>query len=93
MVKNNIEYQENIISPSQNVISYALMMHTGYANFPNIYFGEEHVGGIDDLKAYLSDPSVANRIIGENGIVLSVTTSDEEVSEDSYERCFETLAQ
>ena len=74
-------------------MSYALLMHTGYSNFPNIYFGEEHVGGIDDLKAYLSDPSVANRIIGENGIVLSVTTSDEEASGDTYSRCFEKLSQ
>ena len=74
-------------------MSYALLMHTGYANYPNIYFGEEHVGGIDDLKAYLSDPQVTNRIIGENGIVLSVTTtSDEEASEGSYTRCFEKLS-
>lgn len=64
-------------------------MHTGYAQYPNIYFGEEHIGGIDDLKAYLSDPSVAERIIGENGIVLSVTSSDEE--SESYSRCFEKL--
>lgn len=56
-------------------------MHTGYGSFPNIYFGEEHVGGFDDLKAYLQDKAVANRIIGQNGIVLSATTSDDEQTE------------
>ena len=52
-------------------------MHTGYESFPNIYFGEEHLGGLDDLKAYLSDTTAANRIIDQNGIVLSATTDDE----------------
>ena len=52
-------------------------MHTGYENFPNIYFGEEHMGGLDDLKAYLLDSAATNRIIDQNGIVLSATTDDE----------------
>jgi hypothetical protein len=52
-------------------------MHTGYETFPNIYFGEEHVGGLDDLKAYLMDKTETNRIIDQNGIVLSTTTDDE----------------
>lgn len=64
LTKNNIEFQENIVGEDQPTMSYNLMMHTGYANFPNIYFGEEHVGGFDDLKAFLQDESVANRIIG-----------------------------
>jgi glutaredoxin len=92
LMKNNIEFQENVVGTDQNVISYSLLMHTGYSSYPNIYFGEEHVGGIDDLKAYLSDTSVANRIIGENGIVLSVTTTDDEEASESYQRCFEKLS-
>ena len=24
-------------------------MHSGYCLFPNIYFGNEHIGGYDDL--------------------------------------------
>ena len=27
-----------------------LTIHSGYSSFPNIYFGEEHIGGLDDLK-------------------------------------------
>ena len=92
LTKNNIEFQENIVDQDKKLMNYALLMHTGYSQFPNIYFGEEHIGGIDDLKAYLADPLVAERIIGENGIVLSVTSSDEEHG-DSYSRCYEKLSQ
>ena len=64
-------------------------MHTGYENFPNIYFGEEHLGGLDDLKAYLMDRTATNRIIDQNGIVLSATTDDEtSVSQESSEYRF-----
>jgi hypothetical protein len=64
-------------------------MHTGYETFPNIYFGEEHVGGLDDLKAYLMDKTETNRIIGQNGIVLSITTDDEKTeSQESNEYRF-----
>lgn len=64
-------------------------MHTGYANFPNIYFGEEHLGGLDDLKAHLMDSNATNRIIGQNGIVISATTDDEAaVSQGSSEYRF-----
>jgi hypothetical protein len=52
-------------------------MHTGYEYIPNIYFGEEHMGGLDDLKAFLMDRTATNRIIDQNGIVLSATTDDE----------------
>jgi len=69
-------------------------MHTGYESFPNIYFGEEHVGGLDDLKAYLMDPSATHRIIDQNGIILSSTTDDEvSLSQESSEyRFFEKQA-
>jgi hypothetical protein len=60
-------------------------MHTGYANFPNIYFGEEHLGGLDDLKAYLMDTNATNRIIGQNGIVISATTTTDDEAAVSQE--------
>ena len=28
---------------------------TGYSLFPNIYFGEEHIGGYNDFKFYFSE--------------------------------------
>lgn len=96
LTKSNIEFQENIINDSseQQIISYCLLMHTGYGNFPNIYFGEEHIGGLDDLKAYLQDSSEASRIIDQNGISLTSTTDEETQSQQSNSeyRCFEKMA-
>ena len=60
-------------------VNYCLLMHTGFGNFPNIFFGQEHIGGYDDLKAYMSDANTTDKIMGQNGIVLS-NTSDEDVS-------------
>ena len=42
----------------------ALTIHTGYSKFPNIYFGEDHIGGLDDLQGLL--------IQNENESVLEV---------------------
>ena len=39
-----------MINPWSDEIKLGLTIHTGYSAFPNIYFGEEHVGGLDDLK-------------------------------------------
>ena len=36
--------------PWSDELKLGLTIHTGYTSFPNIYFGEEHVGGLDDLK-------------------------------------------
>ena len=66
---------------SSNFVKYCLMMHTGYARFPNIYFGEEHIGGIDDLIAYLQDQQTTDWVLDKNGI--SATTSDEETTSTS----------
>ena len=33
-------------------------MHTGYTSFPNIYYGEEHIGGHDDIKVLLETPQI-----------------------------------
>ena len=36
----------------------SLVMHTGYSSFPNIYYGEEHIGGHDDVKVLLETPQI-----------------------------------
>ena len=57
LLKNNIDFEEQVITtdtagPQQRLIKGALAMHSGYHHFPNIYFGREHIGGVDDLKSY-----------------------------------------
>ena len=37
----------------RGLIRGALAMDTGYMSYPNIYFGKEHIGGLDDLKSHL----------------------------------------
>mgnify|MGYP000844834178 FL=1 len=37
----------------RGLIRGALAMDTGYKSYPNIYFGKEHIGGLDDLKSHL----------------------------------------
>ena len=57
LAKNNIEFEERQVNDKDHSFaSYCLMMHTGYGTYPNIFFGEEHIGGYDDLKAYMLDP-------------------------------------
>ncbi len=51
--KHGILYEE---MDTNDDISLSLAMHTGYSNFPNIYFGEEHIGGLDDVKIMLESP-------------------------------------
>jgi glutaredoxin len=50
--KYNIKYEEINVqdTPWSDSIKLALSMHTGYQSFPNIYFGHEHIGGLDDLQ-------------------------------------------
>lgn len=52
-------------------------MHTGFTQFPNIYFGGEHIGGIDDLKSHFMTKQHASRILRDNGIKINVTTMDD----------------
>ena len=37
----------------RGLIRGALAMDTGYLSYPIIYFGKEHIGGLDDLKSHL----------------------------------------
>ena len=52
-------------------------MHTGYSQYPSIYVGEEHIGGIDDLRSHLLDDKSRERLFRENGIIhSSISTTD-----------------
>ena len=53
--KHNISYSE---IDTNDDASISLVMHTGYCNFPNIYYGEQHVGGLDDIKTMLEQPRI-----------------------------------
>lgn len=56
-------------------------MHSGYAYYPNIYFGQQHIGGFDDLHSHLACDKAASRVLNDNGIP---TTSSEEGNPDQY---------
>ena len=86
LLENNIEFEEIRLdqehSGKEQFISCALTLHSGYSGFPNIFFGQEHIGGLDDLKAHVLDQNSVNRAIQANGITLS---SDTEATEDERE--------
>ena len=80
--ESNIEFEEIRLdkeySGKQEFVSAALTLHSGYSGFPNIFFGEEHIGGLDDLKAHILDQKSVNRAIEANGITMSSATEDTE---------------
>lgn len=43
-------------------------MHTGQTSFPNIYFGNEHLGSLDDLQSTFSIPGEMNKLLQRNEI-------------------------
>ena len=82
LMNNNIYFKEinmkeNPIFTNKQIYQ-ALFMHSGYRSLPNIYFGREHVGGIDDLRAHFLHTSSFKRILNSNGIDISTTDSDQE---------------
>lgn len=68
--KHLIPYKEINIKkhPWEECIAIGLHMHTGYTSFPNIYFGNEHVGGLDDLQSTFSIPGEMNKLLQRNEI-------------------------
>lgn len=52
-------------------ICVAIQLDTGYHQLPCIYFGDRHIGGIDDLKAYLSCDNSLKRIIEDSGVITT----------------------
>ena len=41
-------------------------MDTGYESFPNIYFGKEHMGGLDDLQSTQSMDGMMEDLLDRN---------------------------
>jgi len=84
--ENCLEYEEHNVAdlspPAQNQVRLALTMHTGYAQFPNVYFGEEHVGGYDDLVSYFQSTKTQERVMAQNGIQPSSSGTDVTDNED-----------
>lgn len=73
----------------QDAVKMALSFDTGYAQFPNIYFGTEHLGGFDDLIGYMQNQNIFDELMYKNGIQTSVTENSEEkeeVGQIAYER-------
>ena len=58
-------------------LTLAIQLDSGYTQFPSIYFGHEHIGGLDDLKGYLGHENSMKKIIEENGVVTSESASEE----------------
>ena len=52
-------FEYNVVSVNQfegelrTTIILLLGYDTGFLNFPNVYFGRNHIGGIDDIKSHL----------------------------------------
>ena len=59
----------------RNLTKIALQLHTGYEQFPNIYFGHQHVGGLDDLKGYMQTAQGTFKICEDNDISSELTSS------------------
>ena len=72
-----IEFESVDVSHGGKELTLALQLHTGYSDLPNVYFGNEHVGGLDDLKSFLSDNATKFRLIDENGISITTETEEE----------------
>ena len=53
--KHGIIFEEQTVNDD---IQMSLVMHTGYSSFPNIYYGEDHIGGHDDVKVLLETPQI-----------------------------------
>lgn len=68
------------------MVRMALNLETGYTQFPNIYFGNEHIGGRDDLVGYLHSQNVFEKLMNENGIQPSSATDITEGEECLLEK-------
>lgn len=52
----NITYELIDLTTNKDkyAISCSLNIHTGYQSFPNVYFGQNHIGGYDDFITFES---------------------------------------
>ena len=68
--KYSIPYTEINLSEMDDstMIQGALALHTGYQGLPNVYIGEEHAGGYQDLLCYERDPEYLQSLLKEQQI-------------------------
>ena len=66
----NIVFEEVNINESRwsDNLKLGLSMITGYNSFPSIFFGKEHIGGIDDLQSTLYLEGSFDRALQRNNI-------------------------
>lgn len=57
-------------------MSLAIQLDTGYSQFPSIYFGHEHIGGLDDLISYVGCSESMQKVTAQNGVQSTGTTSE-----------------
>eukprot|EP00356_Strombidium_inclinatum_P012884 CAMPEP_0170495074 /NCGR_PEP_ID=MMETSP0208-20121228/15002_1 /TAXON_ID=197538 /ORGANISM="Strombidium inclinatum, Strain S3" /LENGTH=57 /DNA_ID=CAMNT_0010771213 /DNA_START=386 /DNA_END=559 /DNA_ORIENTATION=- len=55
-------------STDQHATRISLALETGSYQLPSIFFGQEHIGGFDDLKSYFQVPLVADKLMSTNGV-------------------------
>ena len=60
----------------KSTIILALQMDTGYQQLPSIFFGEEHIGGIDDLRAYLSCDESIQHMVDKTGVTMTQSLTE-----------------
>ena len=79
LLETEIEFKEIDISKHQNehFIQCTLNIHTGFNSFPNIYFGNTHVGGYDDLVPLFSDKEFLEETLSKAKIESKFSASEQ----------------
>ena len=84
-----LDYQiidlSKVDSELKHHVCLAIQMDTGYYQLPSIYFGHEHIGGLDDFKAYISCDNTLKAIIGTSGVLYTDSPSESEQEYSSIE--------
>ena len=75
----DIKYEELDITghKDQHHIQCALNIHTGFFFFPNIYFGNFHVGGYDDFMTYFTNKEALSEILMNENVDSNLSSTGE----------------
>ena len=49
-------------------LALTLKMHTGQSGYPNLYIGEDHIGGVEDFICFLKERKTLSTILKEQHI-------------------------
>ena len=76
----NIEHEVVCVSEhhDKDSLQCALSLHTGFYQYPNVYFGQKHIGGYDDLFSHFSCQDALNILLEE---VTNLSSSDDNESQ------------